>query len=244
MVQNCAGTSSQNFPQRDSCAFGVGTAAPIGTAAAQSSNPPVVKGGGGSEYCPTGSAWTGSGDYCINGNLYSCYAGGQPATFKENCGHGCSFGGVNQPDYCTAPPPTTAPPTVNQCNEPVLRGGGGAYTCPVAPCWSGPGNYCLGGNLYSCQYPGSSTSNMVQNCAGNCIKNFPQRDSCALMGSPAPMGMSASMKGARGAPGLLGAPASTPSKEEVVAALDSIKASNPSLWDRIVAAYNSFNGGN
>jgi len=58
------------------------------------------------------------------------------------------------------------------------------------------------------------------------------------------MGMSASMKSARGAPGLLGAPASTPSKEEVVAALDNIKASNPSLWDRIVAAYNSFNGGN
>ena len=59
-------------------------------------------------------------------------------------------------------------------------GGGGGVTCPTGQAWGNMGEYCLGGSLYHCTYPGGPAAFMSNCGTGYCQSNVPGvADRCA-----------------------------------------------------------------
>lgn len=70
--------------------------------------------------------------------------------------------------------------------EATYGGGGSSAYCPVGSYWGGAGTYCINNNIYWCQYPGTYTSDMRQNCGGRgCVMSAPGTpDQCDNSGNP------------------------------------------------------------
>lgn len=58
-----------------------------------------------------------------------------------------------------------SPPDPRVSVWPFGGGGSSGGACPTGSLWGGPGQYCMGGALYNCQYPGSLAT-LLSTCSG------------------------------------------------------------------------------
>lgn len=109
--------------------------------------------------CPSGRAFNGQGNYCLQGDVWQCNAAQQPALQKMNtCTNGCSL---------------------NQYSQAVCNNNNNNPVCPTGSRFYGNGNYCLSGDVWQCSGAGANADQLWNSCGGNgCTVDYNGKGQC------------------------------------------------------------------
>jgi hypothetical protein len=120
--------------------------------------------------CPSGNNWLGRATlYCLSDgeDLHFCENPGQGDPYVgRRCDYGCkktsSGNHICRSNANTSPP--TSPPTPSPTPAPTPQ----VPTCPQRLLWLGAGEYCILGDIWTCEEAGASPVEVVTECLTGC----------------------------------------------------------------------------